>query len=498
MRNALKKLVISKYFKHFSKRLFVCIIMFQGTLRLFSQESSTMYFLHQIPQSNLLNPAVQIPCKIFVGMPLLSSVYAQYSNSFFSSNDAYQPVNNGININYAYLLSKPNSIQNNYIEFGISLLNFGFLYDDYYFNFNLSDKIDAGYNYPTSIFGLILKGNSPSIGSTLDLGGTKVYANYYREWAFGMSKIIDNQLTLGLKAKLLFGKANITTPQSDLSLETGPAPYHLTASGNIAVNESPLVITYDKSGKPVSADLPSDATIVSLLLNRKNKGLAFDFGTIYDLSDKVTISGSLLDLGFIYWTYSPSKLTSSAKFQYNGLDYNSQTGTFTNLNSVTDSLQNSYKISSQSSSYFTALSPKLYLGGTYKLLNNVKAGLLVREQLYHGKLMNSEVLSVNANYKNYLNGALSWTYANSSFANLGLAIGAATPNFGFYALSDNVYGAFKYKSARLINIRFGFNFLFGCKSCDSKEKSSSGKACAAYQNKDSKFQKWKNRLKKDK
>ena len=456
-----------------------------------------MYFMHQLPQSNLLNPAVQIPCKIFIGMPLLSSVYAQYSNSFFSYNDVLQPLNNGVNINVPYLLSKPGTTQNIYTEFQISLLNFGFLYNEYYFNFNLSDKIDAGINYPTNLFNLALQGNTSGIGSTIDLGGTKVYANYYREWAFGVSKIINDQLTLGLKAKLLFGKANISATQSDLSLATAQPPFPLTLNGNIAINESPIVITYDQLGMPVSAKLSDGATPASLLLNRKNKGLAFDFGTIYDYSDDISFSGSLLDVGFIYWSYSPSNLLSSANFQYNGLEYNSQTGTFTNTRQLLDSLQNSYKIKSRSGSYFSALSPKLYIGGTYKLVNNVKAGLLVREQLYHGKLLNSATLSINSNYKKYLQSAVSWSYANSNFANLGLGIGAATPSFGFYVVSDNVYGLFKYKSARLLNIRFGFNFLFGCKNCD-KEKSASSKSCAAYHDSDKKIQKWKNRLKRNK
>ena len=63
--------------------------------------------------------------------------------------------------------------------------------------------------------------------------------------------------------------------------------------------------------------------------------------------------------------------------------------------------------------------------------------------------------------------------------NVGAGLSMRTPNFGFYAISDNVYGAFKYKSARLINLRFGFNFLFGCSTCNKKANINTI-GCAVY------------------
>jgi hypothetical protein len=90
---------------------------------------------------------------------------------------------------------------------------------------------------------------------------------------------------------------------------------------------------------------------------------------------------------------------------------------------------------------------------------------------------------------------------NNTINNIGGGLSMRTPNFGFYMISDNVYGALKYKSARLINVRFGFNFLFGCASCIRKEeKSAIGKGCAIYRDSESKKQRfilWKKKMKKN-
>jgi ethanolamine ammonia-lyase large subunit len=53
---------------------------------LHAQQSNTFYLMHAVPQSNLLNPAVQIQCKYFIGIPVLSSIHLNYSNTAFTYN----------------------------------------------------------------------------------------------------------------------------------------------------------------------------------------------------------------------------------------------------------------------------------------------------------------------------------------------------------------------------------------------------------------------------
>lgn len=40
-----------------------------------AQQNNSLFFIHRIPQSNLINPAFQIDCPIYVGVPFLSSLH---------------------------------------------------------------------------------------------------------------------------------------------------------------------------------------------------------------------------------------------------------------------------------------------------------------------------------------------------------------------------------------------------------------------------------------
>lgn len=465
----------------------LAIFSFFASLPLKGQESHTMFFMNTLPQSNLLNPAVQIPCKVFVGFPLLSSVHVNYSNTYFSYNNLISAdANDSISLNPNYFLSKPNSKQDIFVELHISLIHFGFLYKNYYFNFSIQDKIDAGIAYPTNLFGLALQGNKKFIGKELDMSGLALFSTYYREWAFGVSRLMDENLTLGAKMKVLFGKAQVQTSQSDLALFTDNPVFYLTGTSSFKGNLSPLVADIANNGKINSLSLPPDASAVSLLLNRKNKGLALDFGVIYNLDDKITLHGSLLDVGFIRWAYAPVNLKESSNFKYAGIYYNSRLSFDQNVQNMGDSLTLSYKFSKTTQPYTSFIAPKLYMGATYELLPTVNTGLILRNELYHKKLLTSATASVNAWYRNYFAGSLSWSYINGSFANVGGGISLRTPNFGFYTIADNVYGAFKYKSARILNLRFGFNFLFGCRQCEDKKDKLAKKGCAAYRDIDAK------------
>jgi hypothetical protein len=37
-----------------------------------AQQSNTLFFMHSLPESNFINPAVQNSCKLFIGLPALS------------------------------------------------------------------------------------------------------------------------------------------------------------------------------------------------------------------------------------------------------------------------------------------------------------------------------------------------------------------------------------------------------------------------------------------
>ncbi|MFO7657601.1 MAG: hypothetical protein R6W78_11075, partial [Bacteroidales bacterium] len=64
----------------------MALILLSLCFPVMGQQSHTLYFLHNVPQSNLLNPAVQNECKLFIGLPLISSLHINLANSGFTYN----------------------------------------------------------------------------------------------------------------------------------------------------------------------------------------------------------------------------------------------------------------------------------------------------------------------------------------------------------------------------------------------------------------------------
>lgn len=443
-----------------------------------AQNDMGIYFLRNLPQSSFLNPAHQIPCNVFVGIPALSSIHAGYDNSLFSYNDIIiRTPEDSLIPNFDFFLthSRRGKIEFVRTELEISLIHFGFkLKKRYYLSFFIRDRLDVGLLYPINLIRLPLTGNSAYIGETYRMDGLRAFGTYFREWAVGISKIIDSRLTLGLRAQLLFGKANIHTFYDRLYLYTNPDIYQLEAVSSLQLNASPLHVTVDNNNHLQSAKIPQMSAI-SFLLNRQNPGLAVSAGAMYQYTDDIILEASLLDVGAIYWRYVPVRVQEEATFSYNGFRYNPVTRQFENAQQTIDSALQSYSLSALRKSYFTALSPKLYLGGTYQLNTWLQTGLLLRNELYHNRLNTALTPSLKLSYK-AISLVTSLTYTHRSVINPGIGFNLQTRRVGFYAISDNLYGIFKYKSMRYTNIRLGFNLFWGC----PRKKQTGLPPCPAY------------------
>lgn len=138
-------------------------------------------------------------------------------------------------------------------------------------------------------------------------------------------------MTIGAKVKLLFGKANITTSKSDIDFYTGLPVYPVTGTTDILINASPLILTFDQNGIIDNINIPGTDNIIGFLLNSKNKGAAIDFGFIWKRDEKITVSGSLLDLGLIRWIYNPSRIQNSGSLNYTGYNSRFQLTTFNDV-----------------------------------------------------------------------------------------------------------------------------------------------------------------------
>jgi hypothetical protein len=437
--------------------LFICL-----SPCMFSQQNQQLFLMHYLPESNFLNPAVQTECKWFIGLPFISSIHFNYANSALSyrnlfakgSDGAYHPKIDRV----VGHLGKRSFIG---AEFHTTLLAIGYRKDYKYFSFSIIEKINAPATIPREPILLAWKGNSQFEGEYARFKGSAAYLTYYREYAFGYSTLNRNGDFVGVKAKLLFGKLNLSTPSSKISLYTDENTFDLTLSGNARANMSaPIIIT--QNGDRINGyEIDKSMSVQQILLNRKNWGLAFDLGIVHDYNDKITLSASILDLGFIRWRSNMRNIKVTGNFKYQGIPFNS-----INTNNFFENIEETYRDSVDyeisHNPYFTLLPVKLYAGGNYKLSEKMTANLILSGVLYKSKLLTAATIGLDYNpFRNFhIVGSYSLMYRSFKIVGLGFSMGKGP--LQFYAVTDNVCGFIWPLSAKNINLRFGLNINLGC------------------------------------
>ncbi|MCD4832429.1 MAG: DUF5723 family protein [Bacteroidales bacterium] len=430
--------------------------------RSFSQQNNTFYLMHEVPQSNLLNPAVQIKCKWYVAIPALGSTHINISNSTFSFNELFSTNNGSASLDMSSLYENVRNTNLVSSELHLDLISIGYRRNEYYFNFNIAEKVNVAATYPGSIIELAWKGNTQFLGETTKFNNLRTHSVYYREYSLGVSKVWDAYNILGLRAKLLFGKANIYSGKTEINLYTDPNTFDLHVEGDVTENISfPVTITQDSDGNINGYEL-GEIDPVSFLMNGKNKGFALDLGWIHEYNENITFSASLLDLGFIRWKSDVSNIHISGSADYIGVGQGGNSGNSDLITEIVDSILDSFNQTVTNDKYYSWLPTQIYLGGMYQYKPKLGIGVVNRNVIYRSKLHSSLTLSANTTVWNKLSASLSWSYLNNTYKNVGLGLAWHSRGLQFHMVSDNVLGIIKPLDTRTLNLRFGFGLLLGC------------------------------------
>jgi len=440
-------------------RIYLTFFLISFSFIGYSQQDNTLFFLHDIPESNFVNPAVQIRCRQYFGLPLLTTLHFNVNSTGFSYN-SFSP--GAAKIDVDKLVSKMHLLDYVSMEFHYTPISFGFMYDKkQYFNFAWTEKVEAKVFISKKLLMLLKDGNTQYVGEGLSTRNPGVKAIYYREFSFGYSTHFGKYSIVGAHAKVLFGLAGVFTKRKPVDFTTNKLTYNIDASWNPKVNTSlPLNVSYDSEGYVSGVSLGSISP-VGFLLNFKNQGLATDFGFIYK-EDKITWSGSILDVGMIWWHDQTNKFENNGHFVFQGATVTDGMSTADYANSIRDSIQNQFRFKNTKKGFITFLNPRIYFGGTYPVLKQLKVGALARTEFYPGRPIVGVTISATAFSQKGSTASVNYSVMNGSFTNLGLGLGLSSDKFQFFVLSDNVMAFIFPQSARNVNLRFGFNFFIGC------------------------------------
>tara|TARA_R110000868_G_scaffold86347_9_gene242288 strand:+ start:16649 stop:18100 length:1452 start_codon:yes stop_codon:yes gene_type:complete len=286
----------------------VCLIIFSSSLSVKSQNKQLLYDFNEVPQSLLLNPGISTSYKWYSGVPIISSISFQAGTSGVTANDLFAI--DGVDFNtkfrekVIYGLSFRDELSGTY---QIEIINAGYRSrknERIFYSFGAYNEGDAiGYFFKDYAL-LAFEGNTNNINKKFDLSHLKTRGEILNVYHFGVNKKMSNQLSLGVRAKLYSSFINFNSTKNK--------GYFLTTQGQNNLLRSTLVADLEirTSGIFEIKDILDDdgidngSGISEILTSRAlfggNLGIGFDVGFTYNLNEQTSITGSLLDIGFIY------------------------------------------------------------------------------------------------------------------------------------------------------------------------------------------------------
>jgi Family of unknown function (DUF5723) len=466
------------------KKIFLSVIisaLFWGNT--FAQDSQTLYYMNRVPQSTMMNPAMQPIYNFYLGVPGISTLQISAGNNRLSLTDVIMkhPSQDSL-ITFLHPDAEFNTDdflgklgENNFIyeDFRSDLVSFGFRTNTWYFSFNLSERFSSSINYPKDLMALILEGNSQFTNTNADLSYLGINSTFYREYGIGVSKEISQSLSVGLRAKVLFGHANVNSDYKDnvITMYTSRDSIYLNADATINTS-SPLIATTNADGDFDGFELPSyirnsqSDSLVDLALAHTNMGLGIDLGVYYKPIEKLSLSLSIIDLGYIKWKKEDvTNIALKGNYSFVGIDVSNEIGGSDTLDSgftiMLDSLKNSFTVSNKSESYTTGLGAKIYLGGSYALSQKFDLGFLSRTYFYNSNINQAFTFSANVKPIKGFSASLSYSIMNGTYNNIGFGIVFGGAPVQLYIISDNASAALWGHKTSSIDFRFGLNLAFG-------------------------------------
>ena len=456
--------------------LAVLILLFSAFPPAAAQNGKNINFLRVVPQSSYTNPAIVPPYDFYIGFPALSSLKLDFKNTPFDFNDVIKT--NDKDSLYLDTQAMMNSLKNkNYLLFDFSneFIAFGFRAKDFFISFNFSEKFTTSLMYPKEFISLLVNGNAPYIGTTVNAGGLDINITHYHELALGLSYTISKNWSAGLRAKYLVGVLNLDTKKTNINLYS-PDEFSITASTDILVNMSIPGNNPNKEDS-LSFNIDSDDFLRGFY-GFKNSGFAFDLGAQFQPIEKLTLGLSVTDVGFIHWRTGVQNLVTnnnSSSYTFNAIDigemFSSDSVKFSDqLTEVLDSLKKNLGLRVTYDNYYSWLTPKLYASVIYDLTPKDHFGFLWRCDFFKGNLLPSVSLNYTREFGKAFSLLAGYTVATNSYANFALGFAVNAGPVQLYLMTDNILGITQLTNTRYANTHFGINLVFGRNKWYNKPK----------------------------
>lgn len=464
----------------------LCAFMALWTCNTFAQQDLMQYIGQSTPQSIYVNPAFTPDVRMNFGLPFLSSVSMHHTNFIFNPNDLFENADQGTRFrtqNYLDLIEERNSAG---VEMAIDVLSFGLKVKESYFTFMVREKMLFHVNLPGDLLRLPVTGNADfsQNNGLLDFSGLSVDFSHHVEYGLGWRKMIGEKTALGARAKFLFGRESMKTVRSDVKWQTDPETFEYTFTGGLDINTSGVAYIIDSLD---GNGFLENGEVAQYLFQFRNGGFGVDLGVDHQLTEKLSLSASVIDFGFINWNNGNRNYkTSGEEFVFSGIEIteaiigseeNFGDSLSASVDDAVQSLADSYEFNEDTEKYRTPLNTRIYLGAEYDVLDHDNmdgtAGLLFHSAFYRGEWTPTVSLSYRHEFGSWLTTQVAYSVMKEDAKNIGFGLSLQGGPTQFYFSLDNLF-AMNLTSIRTnaddtpsgypststnATLRFGFNYF---------------------------------------
>ena len=455
-----------------------------------AQEANTLYFMKHNPVRHEINPAFMPEgYTVYVGLGISDIDLYVGTNSYVFDDLGFVDKKGYVHtifdedwesssikdlINEAHRNVRLDFYNEN------TLLGFGFkTKKDVFFSFGVRTKTEGHISVPKKLLQKVYtfdKTNPADQFKNFTFKDLNIKELTYLEYNFGMARKTDN-LQLGIKFKFLSGIAYTKSKIDNLDIKLGDEKWSIDAHGNVYL-VLPVTRIYEND-KGFELVTSYDDLSTKQIRKPSGHGAAIDFGFSSSfLDDHLTLSASLLDLGFISWRRNVSEVwVSLDNYSFQNPNLSENTDNVADINdNISDSfsaerIKGMYGVDDKNQKSAVFLSPKVHAGLEYSFpRDKVSLGLLTNIMFVNGDANPSLTFSSNFRPHRFVEWSLSYDFIKSNLANLGAGINLNLGPLNIFAAIDDVPLKWSDKTSdgtriprktSQVRLSTGVNFLFG-------------------------------------
>ena len=449
------------------------VVVFVITTTIFSQNKQVLYDFGELPQSLLLNPALENNHKFHVGIPILSGFSTQIGSSGVVLTDLFAVDNQNINDKISQVLHTLTSDDFMMINTQVELLNIGYrLNEKTYLSAGFYQEIDAIGYFPKDLLVLFSEGNDAFLNRSFSASQIAYKLDVLGVLHAGITKKIDEKLTLGGRFKIYSAALNLESTNNRGTFTTVQGTNNLYTHYISNVNLEERSTGFFDSNDEIIED-PSEYIQRTFLSG--NLGIGFDLGITYHIHKQLQFSASLVDIGFINHKKNVKNYKEEGSFVYEGFEYEfDQNSNRDFWREINDRFNEELPTVENENSYISWRPTKINMALKYSF--GEKRSEICYDNSYqdfYSDAVGAQLFSVfrplstnvaltafyQKSFSKKVHAKVTYTMDDFSYSNIGAGMSFQIGKVNFYGMFDNILSYRNLSSANSVSLQLGINFI---------------------------------------